>query len=317
MRINHHQCYLSGITVHLNRNDKLLPHGPRKRGYNERSVACNVHEIFQILNFLWAAGNSKSHIPDIAQEKCFIDLLVVCSFGVLINVLCHRTYTAPGLDCSSPMNDMEVRLWNQYDVNGLDEDDRKLLCLARGRSIELISWLSMTYATGIPDKPVRTLFFIILVDICKMLCDYKWRADKMKIDCPPDFTIQRLKTQIHAALALVVRKIPVPPATLEQLNWDPRRWKLPMDPRTSSSILPHIEGMNIHKSSAPSYQRATQTELFEMGETTLDRKFAERLEVKREIIGMYWNNFTVLFTPHVGFLRRTHSDETEVTCVQL
>ncbi len=45
-------------------------------------------------------------------------------------------------------------------------------------SIELITWLSTMYTTGILDMPVQKLFSIVLVNICKMLCDYKWQADK-------------------------------------------------------------------------------------------------------------------------------------------
>ncbi len=69
--------------------------------------------------------------------------------------MCHTTYTAPGLDRDYAMDDEQARLWNQYDVNGLSEGNRKLLCLTRGRSIELILWLSMSYETGFQTSPSR------------------------------------------------------------------------------------------------------------------------------------------------------------------
>ncbi len=81
--------------------------------------------------------------------------------------MCHLTYLAPGLARDDKMDQAQVRSWKQYDVNGLNEASRKTLCLARGRSVELILWLGVTYATGIPDKPVQALFLIILVDMCK------------------------------------------------------------------------------------------------------------------------------------------------------
>ena len=56
------------------------------------------------------------------------------------------------------------------------------------------------------------------------------------------------------------------------------------------NILLQLDGIRIQKSSAPLYRQKTQTELFKMGETTLDQKFAQRLEVKREIIGMSINH---------------------------
>ena len=55
------------------------------------------------------------------------------------------------------------------------------------------------------------------------------------------------------------------------------------------NILLQLNGISVQKSSAPFYRQKTQTELFKLGETTLDRKFAQRLRVKREIIGMSIN----------------------------
>ena len=216
-----------------------------------------------------------------------MDLLVVCGLGVMMNVLCHATYSAPGLDRELKMNTAQVRLWNHYDVNGLTEDDRKLFCLTRGQSIELVSWLSATYTTGIPDIPAQKLFATVLVNICTMLCNYKWQADNQRMDSAPDFTIGRLKIQIHAALLLVIQKLDPSAGAFGNLDCDARNWKLPMEHSTFEQILPHITGLNIQKSSAPPYERKSLRELFKMGETLLDQKFAQRLEVKREIIGVF------------------------------
>lgn len=268
-----------------------------------------MFDLFKFkFSFFGGPGDAKCHVPDCTRQKSFTDLLVVCSYGVLVNVLSHNTYLAPGMNRSGEMDNAQVLLWSQYDVNGLSEDDRKLFCLARGRSIELIAWLSMTYTTGISNMPIQELFVIALVDICKLLCDYKWQLDRKNVDCSPDFTLGRLKIQIRAALALVIDKLDIPPVTLEKLAWDPTKWTFPMPENFSRNILPHVDGMKIQRSSAPSYRRKTQKELFKMGETTLDLKFARRLEVKREIIGMFCNNITVMFNPHVRTTRRRHFD---------
>ena len=114
----------------------------------------------------WSQGSAKTHIPDVTKEKPFTDILVMCSLGVMLNVFCHMTYSAPGLDRSSKMNNAQIHLWNDYVVNGLSEDSRKLLCLTRGQSIEIISWLCLTYATGIPNMPVQKLFSTVLLPFC-------------------------------------------------------------------------------------------------------------------------------------------------------
>lgn len=234
-----------------------------------------------------------------------MDLLLICSLGILINVLCHDTYTAPGWNRLFEMNDTQARLWGQYDVNGLSEEDRKLFCLARGRSIELVTWLSLAYTTGITDMPVQKLFATIFINTCKMLCDYKWKADNKRLDTPPNFTIERVKIQIYAVLSFVVDKVDLPLATFEELDWDSRKWKLPTSRSHSISILPpHVTGMNILSSSALPYKPKHQSELFRLGETALDKKFAKRLEVKRENIGLSCHVLILIFYSHVGFRQR-------------
>ena len=96
----------------------------------------------------------------------------------------------------------------------------------------------------------------------------------------------RLKIQIEAALSLIIQKMDPSKKSFEHLNWNTRSWKFPMANGTSNWILPQVSGLNIQKSSVLPYERKSQRELFKMGETILDQKFAKRLEIKREIIGL-------------------------------
>ena len=66
----------------------------------------------------------------------------------------------------------------------------------------------------------------------------------------------------------------------QDFDWEPKNWKFPM--ADSTSILPHITGLNIHKSPAISFQQKSPSELCTLGETALDQKFAKRLEIKQE-----------------------------------
>ena len=234
-----------------------------------------------------------------------MDLLVACSLGVMLNVFCHMTYSAPGLDRRSKMNNVQLQLWNEYDVNGLSEDARKLLCLTRGQSIEIVSWLSIMYSTGISDMPVQEVFSAVLVNICKMLCNYKWQADRKKVDSFPDFTIGRLKTQIHTVLTWAVQILDPSLIVFSHLDWEPKNWKFPLT--DSTTILPHMTGLNIRKSSAISFQRKSLSELFTQGETSLDQKFSRRLEIKRETIGLSYIDIVHIFDTHVRFFRRRQS----------
>ncbi len=239
-----------------------------------------------------------------------MDLLVVCSLGVLINVVCPTTYHAPGMDRHSKMNNAQLDLWNRYDVNGISEDERKLFCLTRAQSIEIVSWLCITYASGIPDMPIQKLFSVVLVNICRMLCNYKWQADRKKIVSSPDFTIGRLKVQIHAALAWAIQQLD-PSLSVFDHNWQPKSWRFPM--ADSTNILPSNPPLNIHKSSATLYKHKSLSELFTLGETELDQKFARRLEVKREIMGLFYNDIAHEVHPEKLFFRyRNPPGETTV-----
>jgi hypothetical protein len=219
----------------------------------------------------------------------------VCATGVLINVLSLQTYTAPGIDtlAETPMDNMQNRLWHAYDINGLSEDDRKRCCLARGQSFELVAWLNANFTTGLSNVPIQAMFSNILVNMCKMLCHYKWSADKHEIDYRPDFTLDRLRLQITEVLAWAGRRDPTQ-VVAQQAEWNPKNWKLPMPDSVGRSILPTgIEGVHFQKVVSARYQALTLPELCKMGETALDSKFAQRLEVKREIIGMSWISVAV------------------------
>lgn len=73
----------------------------------------------------------------------------------------------------------------------------------------------------------------------------------------------------------------------------------------STNILPSIPELNIHKSSAISYQQKSLSELFTLGETELDQKFAERLEIKREIIGLSYNDIAHMLNQSLRLVFQT------------
>lgn len=221
-----------------------------------------------------------------------MDLLVVCGLGVLINVLSLETYTAPGLngkratDEVPAMDEIQAQQWAEYDINALSEDDRKMLCLARGQSFELIEWLDWNFTTGLPNIPIQSLFSNILLNMCKMLCDYKWRADKEEIKCIADFTLARLQIQITGVLVSAASRNPHQVA-FNGIGIIASKWKLPMPDTVAQSILPRgLDGVHFKKiNRGMPYERLTLPELFRKGETEFDKDFASRLDVKREIIG--------------------------------
>ncbi|KAF8170798.1 hypothetical protein BJ912DRAFT_840117, partial [Pholiota molesta] len=160
----------------------------------------NFYHTALVKNNLRANDPARHHVPALKTEESLMDFLVVCGLGVLINVLSLETYTAPGLNGRFAMDKTQAQQWKKYDINVLSEDDRKLYCLARAQSFELIAWLNWNFSTGLENIPMESLFTIMLTNMCKMLCDYKWRADKEEIKCMADFTLERLQGQITGVL---------------------------------------------------------------------------------------------------------------------
>ncbi|KAF9473554.1 hypothetical protein BDN70DRAFT_785722, partial [Pholiota conissans] len=121
---------------------------------------------------------ARPHAFHLEEPAAVADLLLICALGTLINVLSFETYTAPGLRREAKMDKSQAQLWNEHDVNGISEDDRKLYCLARGQSFEIVAWLDANFSTGPTNVPVQSLFSQALLHICKTVCNYKWLADK-------------------------------------------------------------------------------------------------------------------------------------------
>ena len=194
-----------------------------------------------------------------------------------MNVLCHMTYSPPGQDYLAEMAANQASKWNQYDSNGLSDYQRKIFCLTRGQSLELILWFNATYTTGIPNRPIHTLFSIGLIDTCKMLIDYKYHFDRTSWLAAPGFTLERLQVQIQAVLTLVKEKLDPSSTTLQQLDWDINKWELPSESSTGKRMLPCIPVAKVSKlSNPPAFIRLSGPVLCTLGETDLDRKYASR-----------------------------------------
>jgi hypothetical protein len=72
------------------------------------------------------------------------NILALCNFCILANVLDRRSYTFP--ENSPHDDDAHHRLRIQYDFNALTPSERLRLSFFRGIALNLISWLSCHYA---------------------------------------------------------------------------------------------------------------------------------------------------------------------------
>lgn len=229
------------------------------------------------------AAKSRAHVPDPTDPTSFMDLLIMCGLGALINVLSFETYMPPGNDLgkNTEMTYLQAQFWEEDDVNHMSELDRKLCCLARGQSLDIISWLSANFRVTTGDvRSPKVLFASTLLDMCKMIVLYKDLADSEQVKHKKTFTSDRLQTQITALLSMPEIACPQDP--------NPSTWTFPPSYKKSYPMLPssdeHYELERIPNSRFP--QKSVGA-LCKAGETERDRKFAMRIRVKHEPAGVY------------------------------
>jgi hypothetical protein len=75
----------------------------------------------------------------------FMDLLTLCNFCILSNVLDPRTYNFPGLPYGETALPINVLQQQKHDYNALSPDDRHYYSYVRGLAINLINWVHCQY----------------------------------------------------------------------------------------------------------------------------------------------------------------------------
>lgn len=208
--------------------------------------------------------------------------MVICALGTLLNVLSFQTYCAPNGDGKTLMDDVERQLWFSHDVNAFSEEERKLLCLARGQAFEIVVYLCKHFNIRNDTKSIHAVFVSGLVQMCKMILHYKDLVDKQEVHCNPNFTIDKIHIQISALLSMPF---------LEYGDYNTTNWMVPLHDGMDCPMLPDaFFGHLLEPIPDVQYHRQTLAQLFKFGETTLDKKFAQSLNIKEEQTGMYGLN---------------------------
>ncbi len=73
--------------------------------------------------------------------KVFVDLLTLCNYCILSNLLDPRTYNFPGLPYGETASPTHLSQREKHDYNALSPDDRHYFSYVRGLAINLINWV--------------------------------------------------------------------------------------------------------------------------------------------------------------------------------
>ena len=93
--------------------------------------------------FYYISEHHATHLPDLADSEDLFNVLALCNFCILSNVLDPRTYSFPD---HLPHDDpMQLRRRIQYDYNALSPSDRKQFTFFRGLARNLIAWIDSRY----------------------------------------------------------------------------------------------------------------------------------------------------------------------------
>ncbi len=136
-----------------------------------------------------------------------IDVLTLCNYCILSNVLDFRTYGFPGVgetDTPSPRDRSQRDLW---DRNALSQVDRQYFIYVRGLAINFIRWLSCNYdATSsqamspIPSFEKDFCGNYILNQACAIL-NYKKQAEAERLATIPWCKFKDIERQLQYVLS--------------------------------------------------------------------------------------------------------------------
>jgi hypothetical protein len=88
--------------------------------------------------------NHAEHLPDLTDLSSLVDVLSLCNFCILANVLDYHTYQFP-LSKGRKPNAGELRLRAEYDYNALTPPKRRYFVYVRGLALSFLGWLACNY----------------------------------------------------------------------------------------------------------------------------------------------------------------------------
>lgn len=145
------------------------------------------------------------HLPSLTTSEDFFNILSLCNYCILANVLDSRTYAFPEESPSDPMIRLQRRF--QYDYNALQPPDRFRFMYFRGLALNLISWLSCNYGAVDVGDPESNLLDIqhlaghFLAHQATAILNYKVRAAKADYKGFPNCTTTDIKRQLELLFA--------------------------------------------------------------------------------------------------------------------
>lgn len=145
-----------------------------------------------------------AHVPDCCMGADFTNLMAICMFGILINVLDFATYQYPGNSTpnSTPTKSQEEEMI-KFDINALSDEERRGCIYTRGQALQIMDFVAQNFTFGHPEdfsewNSVKQYQECMIIHQCQMLFNYK---SKIKSNLgAPGCSMRLFRAQISGLL---------------------------------------------------------------------------------------------------------------------
>jgi len=146
--------------------------------------------------------NYALHLPPLTDMDTFVDILTLCNYCILSNVLDPRTYNFADLQYGYPASATHLLRRQQHDYNALSPDDCRYFSYVHGLAINLIHWINCHYVFegNTTEDPLITARKYFHYQV-RVIIHYKMNAEKDDVQGVPNCTESDLRRQISLLLA--------------------------------------------------------------------------------------------------------------------
>ena len=135
-----------------------------------------------------------------------VNILTLCNYCILPNVLDSRTYSFPGLGASELPSDVDLQKRAMWDYNDMSTFDRQHSTFVRGLAHNLFDWISCNFNITLDDTEEPTsnvkedVCFTYLIEQACAILHYKYLAESYNVVGVNHCSFEDVKRQLDLVL---------------------------------------------------------------------------------------------------------------------
>ncbi len=196
--------------------------------------------LFDQTDVAFFLENSALHLPVLDDEMItFIDILTLCNYCILSNVLDPRTYNFPDIQYGEKANATHLSQREKHDYNALSPDHRHYFSYVRGLSVNLIHWLHCHFIFKGKERAydVTSIARQYLHNQVRAILKYKITAEKERVGGVPNCTTKALRRQISLLFSAGQMTELEAPNVDDLTDMDSLAWETTLTPSRRSKAL--------------------------------------------------------------------------------